>query len=79
MNPFDPGVARSHGAVHTTASASRDVRLIRPDRPSGLPVPISKSASHGRSERADAWIVLGLTFACTALSLYDLLLLASGS
>jgi hypothetical protein len=65
MNTFDPG-------------NSRDIRLIRPDTPTGLPFPISKSPAHGRTERTDAWIVLSLTFACTAASLYDLLLLASG-
>jgi hypothetical protein len=40
---------------------------------------MSKSAAGERTERANALIVVALTLACTALSLYDLFLLASGS
>ena len=40
---------------------------------------MSKSAIRERSERANAMIVIVLTFACTILAIFDLFLLASGS
>jgi hypothetical protein len=40
---------------------------------------MSKSDVQDRSERANALIVVGLTLGCTALSLSDLFLLASGA
>jgi hypothetical protein len=55
-----------------------DVKWIRPNTPTHLP-PMLKSAAPNRTERANALIVIVLTLACTALSLFDLVLLASGS
>jgi hypothetical protein len=78
MSPFDPGAARRPGAVGS-AAASPVVRLIRTDAPTSLAPSASKAAVHRRSDQATARIVLGLTLTCTALSLYDLVLLASGS
>jgi hypothetical protein len=40
---------------------------------------MSKTAIRERSERANAMIVLVLTLACTALAVFDLFLLASGT
>jgi hypothetical protein len=71
MNPVDAGEARRTG--------SPVVRLISTEGPTGLAPPVSRSAVHRRTNQATVRIVLGLTFTCTALSLYDLVLLATGS
>jgi len=79
MSPFDLSAGRSSRVGLTRASGSSEVRWIRPDRPAHLPPPTAKSAVKERSERTNALIVLVLTLACTALAVFDLFLLASGS
>ncbi len=79
MSPFDLSAGQFSRVGFAPASGSSDVRWIRPDRPAYLPPPTSKSAVKERSERANALIVLVLTLACTALAIFDLFLLASGS
>jgi hypothetical protein len=79
MSPFDLSAGQSSRVGFTSASGSPEVRWIRPGTPAHLPPPMSKSAAGERTERASALIVIALTLACTALSLYDLFLLASGS
>ena len=54
-----------------------EVKWIHDDAPSYLPPPILKAANE-RTERANALIVIGLTLACTAMALLDLLLVALG-
>jgi hypothetical protein len=79
MSPFDMSAGQSSRVGFTPASGAPDVKWIRPDSHAYLPPPISKSAAKERSEQATARIVIVLTFACTAVSIYDLFLLASGS
>ncbi len=80
MSPFDLSAGPSSRVGFVSASgAGPDVKWIRPDRPAYLPPPASKTAIRERSERAHAMIVLVLTLACTALAVFDLFLLASGT
>jgi hypothetical protein len=76
MSSLDPHGGRSSGL--TFAGGAPDVRWIRPDMP-GLGASTSKPAATQRGERANAAIVIALTLGCTALAIFDLLLLASGS
>jgi hypothetical protein len=79
MSPFDLSAGQSSRVGFAPASGSSEVRWIRPDRPTHLPPPMSKSAVRERTERANALIVIALTLACTALAVFDLFLLAVGS
>lgn len=78
MSPFDLSAGPSSRVEFTPTSGSPDVRWIRPDTPAYLPPPMSKAVQE-RTERANALIVIVLTLACTALSIFDLFLLASGA
>jgi hypothetical protein len=79
MSPSDLSAVQSSRLGFTSASGSQDVKWIRPDTPTYLPPPMSRAAAGERAERTNALIVIVLTLACTALSLYDLFLLAAGS
>jgi len=79
MSPFDLSAGQSSRVRFAPTSGPADVKWIAPDRPAYLPPPMSKTAIRERSERANALIVIVLTLACTAMSLFDLFLLASGS
>jgi hypothetical protein len=79
MSPFDLSAGQSSRVGFTSASGLPDVKWIRPDTPTYLPPRMSKSALRERTERANALIVIVLTLACTALAIFDLFLLASGS
>jgi hypothetical protein len=79
MSPFDMSAGQSGRVGLTLASGPSDVKWIRPDRLAYLPPPMSKTAIQERSERANALIVIVLTFACTVLAIFDLFLLAAGS
>ncbi len=79
MSPFDLGAGQPDRVGFTPASGSPDVKWIRPDTPAYLPPPMPRSSTRERTEQANALIVIALTLASTALSLYDLFLLASGS
>jgi hypothetical protein len=64
----------------------QDFQMIVPDAPalpSARPSPLSSRSSAPSTtedaERVNAAIVIVLTLACTALSFFDLFLLASGS
>jgi hypothetical protein len=79
MSHFDQNSGHSGRVRFASASGSPDVKWIRPDTPGYLPPPTHKSAARDRTERANAVIVIVMTLACTALSMFDLFLLASGS
>jgi hypothetical protein len=79
MSLFDLSAGPSSRVGLAPTSGSPDVRWIRPDTPVHLPPPMSKAALRERSERANALIVIALTFACTALAIFDLFLLALGA
>jgi hypothetical protein len=79
MSRFDLNAGQSSRVGFTPASGPPDVKWIRPDSPTHLPTRMSKSDVQDRTEQANALIVMGLTLGCTALSLFDLFLLASGS
>jgi hypothetical protein len=79
MSPFDLITGQSGRVGFASASGSPDVKWIRPDTPAYLPPPMPKSTIQERAERANALIVIVLTLACTAMSLFDLFLLAAGS
>lgn len=78
MSPFELSAGQCSRVGFTPVSGSPNVKWIRPDTPAYLPPPMLKSVQE-RTERTNALIVIVLTLACTALSLYDLLLLAAGS
>ncbi len=52
-----------------------DIRFEQPYRPD---VTSRVEAARERSDRTSALIVMGLSLACTAMAMFDLLLLASG-
>ncbi len=52
-----------------------DIRVEQPYRPE---VTFKKAATRERTDRTRALIVMGLSLACTAMAMFDLLLLASG-
>jgi hypothetical protein len=79
MSPFDLNAGRPSQMGFTPAGSPPDVRWIPPSAPTHLPPPMPKSAARERSERTSALVVIVLTLACTALALYDLLLLAMGA
>ena len=79
MSPFDLSAGQSSGLGFTPASGLPDVKWIPPAKPTHLPPRMPKSAVRERSERANALIVIVLTLACTALAIFNLFLLASGS
>jgi hypothetical protein len=66
-----PGVV----AAGADADAARQAAHAQAQATGALP-PMARSA-HADKDRADALILLGMTFACSALSLYDLFLLAT--
>jgi hypothetical protein len=78
MSPIDLSAGLPSRVGFTPASGPLEVKWIRPDTPAHLPPPMLKSVQE-RTERTNALIVIVLTLACTALSLYDLFLLAVGS
>jgi hypothetical protein len=55
------------------------VTWVRPGGQTFAPPPMQRSQARERAERANAYIVIALTFACTALAIFDLFLLAAGS
>jgi hypothetical protein len=79
MSPIELNAGQFGRVGFASASGAPDVRWIRPDTPTHLPPPMHKPAVQERTERANALIVIVLTLTCTALSLFDLFLLASGS
>jgi len=79
MSPFDVNAGQSSRLGFTPASGPSDVKWIRPDTPTYMPPPMSKSAARERTERANALIVIVLTLACTALAVFNLFLLAVGA
>ena len=52
-----------------------EIRFEQPYRPEGA---LEVAAARERSDRTSALIVMGLSLACTAMAMFDLLLLASG-
>lgn len=79
MSPIGPHAGQSGRVRFEPASGAPDVKWIHSDRPAHLSSSMSKAAVEDRTERTNALIVTVLTLACTALSLYDLFLLAAGS
>lgn len=79
MSPFDVHAGVSGRVGFMPASGASDVKWIAPNRPVYLPPPRPGREILERSERTNALVVLILTFACTALAIFDLFLLASGS
>jgi hypothetical protein len=60
-----------------SSPSAHSVAWIRPESATHAPPPLPRVTD--RSEGTSAIIVIGLTLACTALSIFDLFLLASGS
>jgi hypothetical protein len=52
-----------------------DLRFEQPYRPE---VTLKVAVARERTDRTSALIVMGLSLACTAMAMFDLLLLASG-
>ena len=75
MGPIDLNPGQSSRVGFTLASGPPEVQWIHPNTPTCLPPPTLTSAGQDRT----ALIVVVLTLACTALSLFDLVLLISGS
>ena len=55
-----------------------EIRFEHPGRPE-FAYTIATAAAKERTDHTSALIVMGLTLSCTAMSIFDLLLLASGS
>ena len=80
MSAFDMSAGQLQRAwAFAPASGAPDVKWIAPDGRPTCRRRCRKSAIRERSERANAMIVIVLTFACTVLAIFDLFLLASGS
>jgi hypothetical protein len=79
MSHIDTSVRQSSRVGFLPASGSMEVNWIRPDRLAHPPPRMSNSDVQGGSDRAKALIVIVLTLGCTALSFFDLFLLAAGS
>jgi hypothetical protein len=62
----------------TSPSSSHRVVWLPPSSAAYTPPPMSPSRAHS-AERVSAWIVIVLTFACSALAMFDLYLLMSAS
>jgi hypothetical protein len=75
MSDFETNQGSGSGVGFLTPGALSSIQWIQPDAPTrGQP-------ANGRRQRADnttALIVVGLTFACTVLALFDLFQLAAG-
>ncbi len=78
MSSSDLGAGEPPHVDFTPASGSPDVRWIRPDTAAYRSPPKSRAAIE-HTEQWNAWVVIVLTFACTAVALYDLVLLTSGA
>jgi hypothetical protein len=79
MSPYSLGRSQVYGSSATAMSPSHEVSWIRPQSQSYAPPPMRPSQARERAERANASVVIMLTLACTALSIFDLFLLAAGS
>jgi hypothetical protein len=77
MSDFNFGAGQPGRIVSTPKIGQPHVEWIRPHAPRHSPQQMLKG--RGRSERADAMIVIGLTLACTVMAIVDLFLLAAGS
>ena len=53
-----------------------DIRFEQPSRRE-VTFPLATTAARERTDHTSALVVIGLSLACTALSLFDLLLLAT--
>ncbi|HST56243.1 MAG TPA: hypothetical protein VLJ42_10190 [Solirubrobacteraceae bacterium] len=60
-----------------TSAGSHEVVWLAPRSSAYAPPPMPARPRSG--DRATAWIVIALTFACTALALFDMYLLMSAS
>ncbi len=60
-------------------SPRHEVSWIPAQSQTYLAPPMRPSQARQRAERANAYIVIALTFACTALAIFDLFLLATSS
>ena len=58
--------------------ASSSIQWIAPEAPTRVAPGAQAGGRRGRSDNTTALIVIGLTFACTVLSLFDLFQLAAG-
>jgi hypothetical protein len=74
VSPLDPRAGHS-GSVGFKPGGSPDVRLTRPATPTYAPPPMPPVVRR-HTHRMSALVVIALTLACTALALYDLVLLA---
>jgi hypothetical protein len=54
-----------------------DIRFAQPGRPD-FTITIATAAARERTDHTSALIVMGLSLSCTALSIFDLFLLATG-
>ena len=68
----------SHPAPGGPPFGPRRPPVVRWETPGDTPWAMTRGRAAPNHERAKAKIVIALTFACTALSLYDLYLLAAG-
>ena len=63
----------------TPPSSTHEVVWLAPSNAGYTPPPMRPSSAAQSAERVSAWIVIVLTFACSALAMFDLYLLMSAS
>jgi len=76
MSPSTPTI-RFTDSRRSSSAHQGGVTWIRPESSVYVPPPLPQARD--RSEQTSAIVVIVLTLACTALSIFDLFLLASGS
>jgi hypothetical protein len=74
MSDLETRQGPNSGVGFVTPGASSNIQWIQPDAPTGA----QAAGRRGRSDNTTALIVIGLTFACTVLAIFDLFQLAAG-
>ena len=78
MSDFETREGPSSGVGFLTPGAGSSVQWIAPEVPARVAPGAQGQGRRGRSDNTTALIVIGLTFACTVLAIFDLFQLASG-
>jgi hypothetical protein len=78
MSDFETRQRPSSGVGNLALGAGSGIQWIPPEVPAGAAPGAQAGGRRGRSDNTTALIVIGLTFACTVLSLFDLFQLAAG-
>jgi hypothetical protein len=78
MSDFETCEGPSSGVGFLTPGASSSIQWIPHEVPTRVAPGAQARGRRGRSDNTTALIVIGLTFACTVLAIFDLFQLAGG-